>query len=165
MAVDKKKLAKWAKHAEEFPDYLDEEEEEESEEDTPEEEAVEGAEGEEIEEEEEEETPEEEALEEDEDLLEGEEAEEPTPEDIQALADLIEDGMGDEEIMPLVENYNPDEGEGENPAAWVDSEDIWEQAKKAVGPEGKEYAGDHYWAVVAHVYKSLGGAFKKPAKK
>ena len=51
-------------------------------------------------------------------------------------------------------------GAGQNPASWVADEAIWERAKAAADKGGY---GDEHWAVVAHVYKKMGGAVKEPA--
>jgi hypothetical protein len=67
--------------------------------------------------------------------------------------EIVENGVEDD-IATLMEDYDP----GENPA-WAQDEDIWERAKKAVDPEGE--GADKYdepWAVVATVYKNMGGA-------
>lgn len=79
--------------------------------------------------------------------------------DVDAAAAEIEaaetpDALDSIEVM---DGYDP-EVDG-NPPAWVGEEDepVWERAKEAVDPEG---AGAHYsdpWAVVAHVYKKMGG--------
>jgi len=43
----------------------------------------------------------------------------------------------------------------DNPAAWVQDEDIWERAKAEVLPDWGRY--DQPWAVVTHVYEQMGG--------
>lgn len=43
----------------------------------------------------------------------------------------------------------------DNPAAWVQDEAIWEQAKAEVLPDWGRY--DQPWAVVTHVYERMGG--------
>jgi hypothetical protein len=78
--------------------------------------------------------------------------------DVDAIAKQIEDGDGDEELMDLVKDYDP-EVDG-NPAAWVADEDVWDRAKKAVDPEGEGAKYDQPWAVVAHVYEKMGGKRK-----
>lgn len=50
---------------------------------------------------------------------------------------------------------------GENPASWVADEGKWDKAKTAAKEGG--YAGDSYWAVVAHIYKNMGGKKKLAA--
>jgi hypothetical protein len=43
--------------------------------------------------------------------------------------------------------------------AWVQDEDIWNKAKAAV--KRSDYSSDDsYWAVVASVYKKMGGGVK-----
>jgi len=44
---------------------------------------------------------------------------------------------------------------GANPASWVADEATWERAKAAADKGG--YDGETYWAVVAHIYKNMGG--------
>lgn len=68
-------------------------------------------------------------------------------------------GTADENLMALVEDYDPEQ-DG-NPPEWALDEDVWEKAKKAVAPDGDvEGAGyDNGWAVVATVYKAMGGSF------
>jgi len=80
--------------------------------------------------------------------------------DVDEIRQQIEDGNGDEEIMDLVDGYDP-EKDG-NPPSWIDPADeaVWERAKAAVGPEGESEAED-YWAVVTHVFKKMGGAVKE----
>ena len=59
--------------------------------------------------------------------------------------------------MDLTDGYDPDQGDP-NPPEWVEDEDIWEKAKKAVEPHEDQY--DNKWAVVAHVYEAMGGSVK-----
>jgi hypothetical protein len=47
---------------------------------------------------------------------------------------------------------------GHNPASWVTDEGKWEKAKKQADKGG--YSGDTYWAVVAHIYKKMGGGVR-----
>ena len=75
----------------------------------------------------------------------------------EALAEIAETG-GEEEVMGFAAGYDP-EVDG-NPPAWVEDEDIWERAKTAVDPEGDGAEYEDVWAVVATVYKKMGGAFK-----
>jgi hypothetical protein len=77
--------------------------------------------------------------------------------DVEEIRQQIADGDGDEEIMDLVDGYDP-EKEG-NPPSWVEDDDTWEAAKKAVGPEEESKAKD-FWAVVSHVYSKMGGTVK-----
>ena len=48
---------------------------------------------------------------------------------------------------------------GHNPASWVADEDIWEKAK-AAADKSYDADSDEYWAVVAHIYKQMGGEVK-----
>ena len=73
----------------------------------------------------------------------------------QAIAEMEETG-GDEEIILVVADYDP-ELDG-NPPTWVEEEDLWERAKTAVDPENSPL--ENVWAVVATVYKKMGGSFK-----
>jgi len=69
----------------------------------------------------------------------------------------VQDGEVDAHLMKLMDDFDPKH----NPPSWVADEDIWERAKEAVDPEGKgadEY--DEPFAVVAHVYKQMGGGVK-----
>jgi hypothetical protein len=78
---------------------------------------------------------------------------------VDAIRSQIEDGDGDEEIMDLVDDYDPEE-DG-NPPSWIDPDDepTWEKAKEAAGGEDESKAKD-YWAVVTHIFKWLGGTVK-----
>lgn len=49
-----------------------------------------------------------------------------------------------------------------NPSHWIKDEDIWEKAKKAVRKSWKKYKEPY--AVVADVYKKMGGRVKKKKK-
>lgn len=51
--------------------------------------------------------------------------------------------------------------QGHNPPSWVKDEARWEKAKEVARKGG--YAGDTFWAVVAHVYRNMGGAMKRSA--
>jgi len=75
----------------------------------------------------------------------------------EALSEIEETG-GDEQILKLVAEYDPTE-EG-NPPSWVEDEDVWERAKEAVDPDGEGADYGDVWAVVATVYKKMGGEFK-----
>lgn len=48
---------------------------------------------------------------------------------------------------------------GKNPASWVADEAKWDRAK-AAADKGR-YSEDEYWAVVTHIYKSMGGEINK----
>jgi len=79
--------------------------------------------------------------------------------DVEEIRQAIADGDGDEEIMDLVDDYDPEEAG--NPPSWIDPDDepLWEKAKEAVGSEDESEADD-YWAVVTHVFKKMGGTVK-----
>lgn len=62
----------------------------------------------------------------------------------------------DPELVEKLKDYDP-ERDG-NPPAWIEDEATWERAKKAVEPKWSEY--DEPYAVVAHVYRSMGGTVK-----
>lgn len=69
----------------------------------------------------------------------------------------VKGGKTDKEVMSVIADYDPDvDG---NPAEWVADEQLWDRAKAAVEPKWGDY--DEPYAVVAHVYKQLGGAFNK----
>ncbi len=46
---------------------------------------------------------------------------------------------------------------GENPASWVEDEDIWNKAKEAAD---KNKGTDNYYALVTYIYKEMGGTIK-----
>lgn len=45
---------------------------------------------------------------------------------------------------------------GNNPASWVEDEDIWEKAKEAALKTYDE-TDDFFWAAVTHIYENMGG--------
>lgn len=53
-----------------------------------------------------------------------------------------------------------------NPPAWVADEATWERAKKAVRPESKKSQRRYSepYAVVAHVYRNMGGKIRRRRK-
>lgn len=71
--------------------------------------------------------------------------------DLDALVALVEGGDGDPALMDLALDVTEDG----NPPAWVMDEDVWDDAKAAVEDQ-KDKLTD-YAAVVAHVYKAMGG--------
>lgn len=75
---------------------------------------------------------------------------------VEEEAKRVADGDGDEELMQKITGYDS-EIDG-NPPAWVEDESTWEKAKEAVDPEGEGAKYDEPYAVVAHVYKRMGGA-------
>ena len=62
--------------------------------------------------------------------------------------------VSDEAKAWIKEAGTAEEVEG-NPPAWVGDEATWERAKEAVRPKWGDYAEP--WAVVAHVYRQMGG--------
>lgn len=66
-------------------------------------------------------------------------------------AKRVADGDGDEKLMELSSGVD----EENDPPEWVKDEDVWERAKKAVDALKEE--PDDYYAVVTHVYESMGG--------
>jgi hypothetical protein len=62
-------------------------------------------------------------------------------------------GKTDPDLMDHLDGYDP-ETDG-NPPAWVNDEATWERAKNAVEKSWDDY--DQPYAVVAHVYKAMGG--------
>lgn len=74
---------------------------------------------------------------------------------VKEAAEEVDEG-GDDEIMELMEDYD----EGDNPS-WAKDHGIWKKALKAVKPEGKGADKfDNPYAVVAHVYKKMGGRIR-----
>lgn len=61
----------------------------------------------------------------------------------------------DPELLAKTTGYDP-ERDG-NPPSWAVDESTWERAKDAVDPEGDGATYAEPWAVVAHVYKAMGG--------
>jgi len=73
----------------------------------------------------------------------------------------VNDGKHDGQLKKLMAGFDPEE----NPPAWVGDEAKWDRAKEAVDPEGDgEEKYDDPWAVVAHVYKRMGGKIKGGGK-
>ena len=82
---------------------------------------------------------------------------------IDEIAEQIENGEGDEELLKLAKTVDLEN----NPPAWVEDEDIWDRAKEAVlgtaTPSEKTVSKSKYdepWGVIAHVYQKLGGGLK-----
>ena len=74
---------------------------------------------------------------------------------VKEAAEEVEEG-GDDEIMELMEEYE----EGNNPS-WAKDHGIWKKALKAVKPEDEgSDKFDNPYAVVAHVYKKMGGRIR-----
>jgi hypothetical protein len=64
----------------------------------------------------------------------------------------VQSGKVDADLMEKLADFDPEEG---NPPSWVSDEGTWNRAKKAVEPKWDEY--DEPYAVVAHVYREMGG--------
>lgn len=79
--------------------------------------------------------------------------------DVDAIAENIKNGKGDPQLLKLSKGIDP----AHNPPEWVEDEDIWERAKKAVGmnENGESDKYDEPYAVVASVYQKMGGKIKK----
>lgn len=66
----------------------------------------------------------------------------------------LEAGQTDQDIMDLMlTDFDP----SDLPPVWAPMADIWERAMKAVDPEGEGDKWTDPMAVVAHLYKKLGG--------
>ena len=89
------------------------------------------------------------------------EDEEITEEEIEDIAEMIDEGKGDPQLLELTDELLDDMeefgDEAENPPAWAASPAIWEKAEKAVDPEGKGSKYTEPYAVVSHVYRKMGG--------
>jgi hypothetical protein len=66
----------------------------------------------------------------------------------------------DAELSANCLQFSEEDFEGGQYGEGITSEDTWEKAKSAAGPEGKKYKGDHYWAVVSSIYKKMGGKYR-----
>lgn len=92
-------------------------------------------------------------------------AEEKDSEIVDAAAKQVAAGKVDPVLDHLMADFDPDH----NPPAWVEDESTWNRAKGAVDPRGKGTTYDQPWAVVATVYKAMGGGIRRggsaPAKK
>lgn len=66
-------------------------------------------------------------------------------------------GKQDSQILKLMQNYDP---EMEDVPMWVANEDVWQRAMMAVDPEGMGGSYDDPYALVAAVYRKLGGKVK-----
>jgi hypothetical protein len=80
---------------------------------------------------------------------------------VQLAVQKVKDGKGEPDLMSLSDGYDPD-ADGD-PPSWVDDESTWSKAKEAVDPEGKGKKLEDVWAIVAHVYKALGGGVSADA--
>lgn len=72
------------------------------------------------------------------------------------IAEEIEEGEFDDDIMLLMEDFNPD-----MIPSWAEDKKIWKKAKKIVDPEGDGAEYSDPYAVVAHLYKKMGGKCKE----
>lgn len=77
--------------------------------------------------------------------------------DVQEIAEKVEHGDGEDQLMDLTAGYDPEQ-DGD-PPDFVEDEDKWNKAKKLVEPHEDDM--QNKWAVVAHVYKELGGTVKE----
>ena len=74
---------------------------------------------------------------------------------IKESAEEVDDG-GDDEIMELLNDYE----EGDNPL-WAKDHKTWNKAVKLIDPEGDGAEKfDNPYAVVAHLYKKMGGSIE-----
>lgn len=71
------------------------------------------------------------------------------------IAEEIEEGEFDDDVMLLMEDFNPD-----SMPKWVLDKKTWKKAKKIVDPEGEGAEYQDPYAVIAHLYKKMGGKFK-----
>ena len=72
------------------------------------------------------------------------------------IAEEIEEGEFDDDIMLLMEDFNPD-----MIPDWAEDKKTWKKAKKIVDPEGDGAEYSDPYAVVAHLYKKMGGKCKE----
>lgn len=72
------------------------------------------------------------------------------------IAEEIEEGEFDDDIMLLMEDFNPD-----MIPEWAEDKKTWKKAKKIVDPEGDGAEYSDPYAVVAHLYKKMGGKCKE----
>lgn len=76
---------------------------------------------------------------------------------VEEEGERVNSGKQDKKLRKLMKGFDPEE----NPPKWVAHKAKWERAKEAVDPEGE--GADKYdepYAVVAHVYKRMGGGIK-----
>lgn len=82
-------------------------------------------------------------------------------EELEEIVEMIEAGEGDPMLMQLAAELAAEIDEfgeeAEQPPAWAVDPAIWDEAEKAVDPEGKGSKYTEPYAVVAHVYQRLGG--------
>lgn len=83
------------------------------------------------------------------------EEEEESDIDVDEIAEDIRNGDGDPEMLRLAKGVT----EKNNPPKWVADKATWVKAKKAVQPKWDDY--DEPYAVVATVYKNMGGTIRE----
>lgn len=76
---------------------------------------------------------------------------------VEEEAKRLADGRGDSELLDLMTTFDPED----NPPEWAAQPDVWMKAEEAVDPEGAGATYDEPYAVVAHVYKRMGGKVRK----
>jgi hypothetical protein len=83
------------------------------------------------------------------------------PEEIETyafdMADELLQGGGDEELVALVEDYDP----GEGTPSWVGDPELWDGAMELTS-EIEEEDSPIYWQLVAHIYDRMGGDVISP---
>ncbi len=72
--------------------------------------------------------------------------------DVKDIAEKVEAGEGDPELMKLIKGYDAD---SEEPPDFIVDEEIWDDALDLVEPLFDELHAPY--AVVLHVYRELGG--------
>jgi len=75
-------------------------------------------------------------------------------EKIALIEKMLGEGKGDKHLLDLASEVDDDH----NPPEWVEDEETWDKAKKAVEDSGTE--PDDLYALVTHVYKAMGGETK-----
>jgi hypothetical protein len=75
---------------------------------------------------------------------------------VEEEAKRVESGNVDQELMDQMADFDP----MDNPPEWAAQPDIWTKAEDAVDPEGAGAQYDEPYAVVAHVYKRMGGKIR-----
>ena len=73
----------------------------------------------------------------------------------QLIAEELDEGECDDDVMMLMADFDPDEM-----PKWVLDEDIWKKASEIVDPEGEGAEFTDPYSVVAHLYKKMGGKFE-----
>jgi len=82
-------------------------------------------------------------------------------EELEEIVEMIDAGEGDPELMQLSAELADEVAEfgeeAEKPPAWAIDPAAWTDAETVVDPEGKGSKYSEPYAVVAHVYKRMGG--------